>query len=300
MGKRGRVRILAVSLCLILAASALPTSAGADTGPKPSVRIRFSNMGGELCYGTLLSGSESTGPASAWDGREENAYTLENNPHSDYLPREIWEAFVNYEDPDGYYFLQRGWKVSESREIAWTYYPPSDFKILLYYPETGAFVSGGACERYAFDSYYTVDMAGVSAGGRLEAVRSYDYGREALSLLARVVITVAVEILVALPFGFRERRQLRILLTVNLVTQAVLNVLLNIVGYKSGPLASAAYYALLELAVFAVEAVLYCRLLKRASGARRQNRYYAAYAFAANSASLLAGLFLARTLPGIF
>ena len=299
MLKRGRGRLPALLLCLILTA-ALPTSASADMGPKPSVRIEFKNLGDEPCWGTLLSEHEASGPAAVWDGTEENAYTLENNPYSDYLPRGIWEAFVEYEDVDGYHFLQTGWPVSESGEIAWTYYPPSSFKILLYYPETGAFASSGIYERYAFDSYYAVDMAGLSAGGSLEAVRSYDYGREIPSLLARVVITVAIEILVALPFGFRERRQLRTLLVVNLVTQAGLNVLLNIAGYKSGPMAAAAYYALLELAVFAVEALLYRRLLSRASGGRRSGWYCAAYAFAANLASFLAGLFLLRMLPGIF
>ena len=65
-----------------------------------------------------------------------------------------------------------------------TYYPPPKFKILLYYPETETFVSSGIYERYAFDTYYTVDMNGMDIGsmeynegmstsGRLNAYRSY-------------------------------------------------------------------------------------------------------------------------------
>ena len=42
--------------------AALSVSAAADTGPKPSVRVRFRNMGEELCYGTLISEKPSTGP----------------------------------------------------------------------------------------------------------------------------------------------------------------------------------------------------------------------------------------------
>ena len=91
--------------------------------------IQFEHMGDELCYGTLLSKEKSTGPASAWDGRTES-------DQKEYMDPGIWKIFVNYKDPDGYYFLQRSWKVSESKELAWTYYPPDDFKILLYYPET--------------------------------------------------------------------------------------------------------------------------------------------------------------------
>lgn len=113
-------------LCMIMAVSAFPMTVNADMGPKASVRIQFEHMGDELCYGTLLSKEKSTGPASAWDGRTESA-------QKEYMDPGIWEIFVTYKDPDGYYFLQRSWKVSESKELAWTYYPPDDFKILLYY-----------------------------------------------------------------------------------------------------------------------------------------------------------------------
>ena len=143
---------------MIMAVSAFPMTANADMGPKASVRIQFEHMGDELCYGTLLSKEKSTGPASAWDGRTESA-------QKEYMDPGIWEIFVNYKDPDGYYFLQRSWKVSESKELAWTYYPPGDFKILLYYPETETFVSSGIYARYAFDTYYTVDMGAAAEGG---------------------------------------------------------------------------------------------------------------------------------------
>ena len=201
--------------------------------------------------------------------------------------------------------------VSETKEIAWTYYPPPKFKILLYYPETETFVSSGIYERYAFDTYYTVDMNGVDIGsmeynegmstsGRLNAYRSYHYRQEILSLLARIALTIAIEMIVALLFGFREKNQLLILIIVNLVTQIVLNVLLNIINYNSGPLAFTVFYALFEIVVFAMEAVLYCKILKKASERQKKNWYYVTYSFAANSVSFGAGFFLARALSGIF
>ena len=124
-------------LCAVMIAVGFPVTVRADMGPKPSVRIRFENMGDELCYGTLLSKTKSTGPASAWDGVESHAKHNENKSYSyaafDY---ETWKVFAEYQDEDGYYFLQEGWKVSETKKIEWTYYPPQSFKILLYYPET--------------------------------------------------------------------------------------------------------------------------------------------------------------------
>ena len=124
MKKRMHVRLFMLLFYLIFTVTALPITAKADMGPKPSVRIQFKNMSDDLCYGTLLSKEKCTGPAQVWDGtaRNEQLYDLDRN---------IWKAFVDYKDPDGYYFLQRGWTVSETGEIAWTYYPPEDFKILL-------------------------------------------------------------------------------------------------------------------------------------------------------------------------
>lgn len=205
----------------------LPAKVKADMGPKASVHIQFENMSDEVCYGTLLSKEESTGPASVWSGWEDDARVKEKYPFSYYFKRDIWEAFVNYEDPDGYYFLQEGWTVSETKEIAWMYYPPSSFKILLYYPETNTFVSSGIYERYAFDTYYTVDMQGIqmnsedyndnlSTDERIEAYRSYDYRQEMLTLSIRIILTILIEMVVAICFGFRTKKQLLVLTLVNI------------------------------------------------------------------------------------
>lgn len=289
-----------------------PATANADMGPKPSVRILFENMGDEPCYGTLLSERQSTGPASAWDGNEEHGWYKENENYSwatfDY---ETWKAFVEYEDPDGYYFLQEGWDVGATKEIAWTYYPPSPFKILLYFPETGTFVSSGIYERYAFDTYYTVDMNGVHIGSveyneelstneRLEAYRSYNYRVEVTALIGRILATIAIEMVVALLFGFRERKQLLLLIGVNTATQVILNVLLNIINYNSGQMAFVFFYVLFELVVFGLEAVAYCLWMNRLSKKVREKWFYVLYAFFANGVSFVVGIYIATHFPGIF
>ena len=260
-------------------------------------------MGDDLCYGTLLSREKHAGPARVWDGTARLAQLYD-------LDRSIWKAFVDYKDPDGYYFLQRGWTVSETGEIAWTYYPPENFKILLYYPETETFVSSGSYERYAFDTYYTVDMEGVRIGSveynedlstneRINAYRSYNYRKELLSLAVRILLTIAIEMAVALLFGFRQKKQLQILALVNITTQLLLNLLLNIIHYNAGPLAFITSYVFFEFIVFALEAVLYCRFLKKVS-LKKENEYYVLYSFIANSASFWVGYYLATVLPGIF
>lgn len=316
-------------LCLVLTILLFtPVTAKADLGPKPSVRILFENMGDEPCYGTLLSDRSSCGPAHAWDGDENHAWYKENDCEWAAFEYEVWKAFVEYEDPDGYYFLQEGWSVSSSKQIAWTYYPPSPFKILLYYPETGTFVSSGIYERYAFDTYYTVDMSGVQIGSvayneelstderrkpldieyneesdideRIEASPSYNYREEVISLIARIVITIIIEMVVALLFGFRKKKPLLLLVGVNAATQIILNVLLNVINYNSGQWAFVFFYILFELLVFGLEAILYCVWMKRLSGKKRPGWFYVLYAFVANGVSFAAGLLIANWLPGIF
>lgn len=297
-------KIIIMLICAVFVVMNFTIPASADTGPKASVRVQFVNMGDELCYGTLLSKYESTGPNSVWDGDEEHIdnYNLDLG---------IWRAFVEYKDTDGYYFLQTGWKVSETKEIAWTYYPPSSFKILLYYPATETFVISGIYEKYAFDTYYTVDMNGVNIGSveynedlstneRIEAYRSYNYTQEILSLVARIIITIVIEMAVALLFGFRKKKQLLVLASVNVVTQIILNVLLNVINYNSGPLAFVLNYILLEIIVFVIEAVLYCTILKKVSEPPKKNWYYVLYALVANAVSFGAGFIVAQMLPGIF
>ncbi|MGM9684491.1 MAG: hypothetical protein ACI3XQ_12915 [Eubacteriales bacterium] len=297
-------KIIFLFICTVFISTLLPTTASADIGPKASVRITFENMGDELCYGTLLSKTQSTGPNSVWDGDEDFIC-------NEGMDLDIWRAFVEYEDEDGYYFLQIGWQINQTKQLAWTYYPPNSFKILLYYPETDQFTVSDICERYAFDTYYTVDMDGVNIGSvaldeenstdsRLNAYRSYLYKQEIISLVARIVITIAIEMGVALLFGFRGKKVLLLLATVNTLTQIILNVLLNIINFNSGSWAFVAGYILLELAVFAIEAVLYSILMNKLTDKVKPAWFYVVYALVANAVSFGAGLMIANILPGIF
>ncbi len=280
-----------ILLLFFLLALLMPITVSADTGPKPSVQVTFNDLGDAPCYATLLSKTPSTGPASVWSGKEDEIY--HNNAYE--FDRRIWNAFTGYQDPDGFYFLQWSWQVNETKEFRWGYYPPSEFKILLYFPEQDQFYSSGILERYAFDSYFTVN---VTPGQLLETAKSYNYTLEAISLVTRIVITIALELGIALLFGLRSKKELGLLLLVNVVTQVVLNVALNLVNYNNGQQAFARAYMGYELLVFAVEAAIYCIFLTR--NRERQPQECIAYAFVANLVSFLAGFGIAKLIPGIF
>ena len=302
--KTGRCkRVLFMVLCAVLLTMLFPVSASADIGPKPSVRITFENLGDELCYGTLLSEQDNNGPSWAWNGDEEWANYEEKPSSYREIGYEEWKALVEYEDTDGYYYLQESWLISETGEINWTYYPPDPFKILLYFPDTDTFAVSGVCEQYAFDTYYTVDMADIDPNGgeMLPVRRSYDYGGEIVGLLARILLTIAIEMVIAvMAFGFREKRQLQVLIVVNGATQILLNVLLNVTGYINGPIIFVLDYIFLETLVFVIEAVVYCIWLRKVSGFPRKKRVYVGYAWVSNTVSFIVGMIIAWLLPGIF
>lgn len=309
-------KLFSIALTVILLCMLFSFTASADTGPKPSVNITFQNMGDEVCYGTLLSLKDSWGPARAWNGKEAPDYYVwegdaveykdENGTHKD-----IWQKMVEYEDADGFFFLQRIWRIDDNHKMNWTYHPPKTFKILLYYPETDSFVSSGIYESYAFDSYYTVNMEGIeiadvnsqegnsSEKGKtdifLTLEKSYDYTWETVSLFARIIITIALEIGIALLFAYKGKRELTIICTVNIITQIILNVALNIENYLEGYMAFTAYYVFLEVIVFALEAVIYSAFIKD-KGKRRN----ILYALISNGVSFAVGLLISHVIPGIF
>lgn len=282
-------RLTALLILLLVFALAMPLAAFADIGPKPSVRVTFTGAGGREFYATLLSQASGTGPYSAEPGRSWGNDLEENEP--------VRQAMAAYQDPDGFYFLQTAWQCSETRPLAWTYYPPVTYKLLVYFPDTGEFLTSGVYSRYAFDNYYTVDLADL-ANGQLVLRKSYDYTWELVSLLVRILATIALELAVAVPFGFAKKPFLRPILTVNVVTQILLNLGLNMIAYWMGGLAFMIFFWPLEVLVFIVEAVAYRPLLGRRGGASAS--LTTIYAFTANVISCVAGFWLAQVVPGIF
>lgn len=288
-----------LAACLSVFAIILPTPAAADIGPKPSVVVQFEGLSGETYYVTLLSKSDSTGPYSA-DTPHEHISMDEGD-----LP--VWQKFWDYADSDGYYFINFLLKANDTDKFVWGYYPPSDFKILIYLPRTDTFISSAPLKRYAFDSYYTasVDMSEIT----LEAVNDYSFQTEKgndiwphlLSFAARLVGTLAIEILLALAFGFTSKKQLKVLFFANLATQVLLNAALSVIIYFDGLLTFSFYYILFEIIVTAAEALIYAKFLPPDSK-KPQSRvwFIILYAVAANLLSFAVGTFLAYFSPEVF
>ena len=262
----------------------------ADTGPKPAVSVNVKNLGGATCYATLLSEREQYGPyctteiEKRWD--EMRAETA------------VWEAFAAYKDPDGFFFLQELWDLRYVPKYAWEYHPPRIFKVLLYWPDEGRFAVSEITEAKDFYSLFEVDASEVRfADGSnigtiaVKPVDSYSY--RIWAFVSRVLITLAVELLIALAFLFRTRREWLVIIATNILTQIALGIFATISVVQGGrDMQFFVTLAFLELGVAIIEAVVYILFLRKASGKKRGLWVYVVYALVANAASYFVGLWI--------
>lgn len=297
MKKRYMKFVEIVCATLILFIFIEPIAVQADTGPKPSVVVEFEGIEDEIYYVTLLSEVKSTGPWSAGNAYQEW-----------YENEEVWEKLNAYSDTDGFYFLGCYENCSVTEEFVWSYYPPDTFKILVYFPENDSFLVSDIQERYAFDSYYTADVKEGMNVTQTSAIvkdgmnvsRTYDYTWEVVSLVCRILITILLELGVAWLFYFRSKRQIQVIVLTNIVTQTILNLLLNIICYQKGSWAFVFHYIWLEILVFVIEGSIYAAVLHRFIQSDQKKIHPWLYSLVANVVSFVVGLCIAKIVPGIF
>lgn len=272
-------------------------SAFADMGPKPSVVINIEGLQNEKYYITLLSSVEEYGPYSVSSIRSKKDQYENNNE-----ALIVWQKFVNYKDKDGYYFLQYFGEKNDKSTFSWTYYPPEKFKVLIYFPDHDYFVnSEEILERYAFDSYFKVKLSGNIENGTLKINlhKNYNHFDEIFSLIVRILLTILVELAIAILFAFRKKKLITFICIVNIITQTLLNIFLNISNYKYGGLVFTFNYVWMEVLIVFIEAYLY-KVGFRKMGYDTKKYTTIAYSVVANTLSFAVGLYLSFIIPGVF
>ncbi len=268
--------------------------ASADMGPKPSVNVNAEGID-EECYITLLSKNGPTGPYLAREYRES------------WGPKNAWNAFENFADEDGYtfgYFME---KLEDGKYIM-GYYPPDEFKVLIYFPKRNVYIISQAFERVRFDTYIRMtvnaeeaSLAMMNSENRVyevEAEEYYEYADELHSLVLRIILTVALEVGVAFLFGYRGKQFIIIGIT-NALTQIVLNIGLFHIDMRYGDIYMVLNYVMLEIAVILIECIVYSKTLYLLGNPEKRD-HPCAYAIVANILSFAAGLALSVVLPKIF
>ena len=147
-------RLFPLLLALLLLIPVLLIPASADTGPKPSVTIYFENPLEKTYYATLLSEASSTGPHSVATKQDILSHSKQDCTY------EIYQKFVDYQDADGFYFLQVYDSCGETDTFIWGYFPPSPVKVLVYFPQSDTFSVSQICDRKVFASHFTASTLG--------------------------------------------------------------------------------------------------------------------------------------------
>lgn len=285
-----------ISMVLILMA-ALAICAFADFGPKPSVVVEFEGAGDREYYVTLVAKEDKLGGPY-------HRITVDDQPEE--VNPAVWNRLVGYEEPDGLVFAGNVQKLTGDGDYVWGYYPPSEFRVLIYFPDTDSFVaSSEILEQYAFDSYYQMDFNDLpenwnDAVAAIPVTRKYNLLCQITAFLLRLAVTVAVECLLAVLFGFTGKRQLLLVAAVNCVSQLALNLL--ILDESVGLFVFyVLQYALIEVGVILAEGLVYCLALpKLVTPEQNRNIHPIAYAVIGNMASFSLGYLLSNCFPMLF
>lgn len=302
-----------ISLLFVLAVliMLMPIPVYADMGPKPSIVITVDGLNENKCYATVLFNESSVnGPHRSWEEFSETdiEYLYDGKEKS------VFFKFADFKDADGYVFTGIISNLTtEDNKFSLGYYPPYQFKALLYFPDTDTYALSDVMERYAFDSFYTVFFNGANhANG--ESAFSMSHKDTPLKFwlplvcgfVIRLALTVLIETVIAVPFFLRNKKQFFIILWVNALTQALLNLSLNFMYITVYAAFKILLYALFEFIVFVAEAIIYKKLLPKyekpnAEGVMGSKKSrYVCYALIANFVSFIVGLVLSEIVPTWF
>lgn len=107
--------------------------------------------------------------------------------------------------------------------------------------------------------------------------------------------------MIALFFGFRTKKQLLIIVAVNILTQTILNILLNVINYNQDSVMFVFNYIWMEVLVTILEAVVYYVFLYKYNRGKAIKKWLAPlYALTANVVSFGIGLYISHLIPGVF
>lgn len=130
----------------------------------------------------------------------------------------------------------------------------------------------------------------------MESLNSFNLVPNLLLFTIRVILTIVIEVGIAILFMFYEKKIFRFIVTVNIITQILLNVSLSIIYFRLGTLAFVIFYILLELLVIVIEAASYLYYRQKHNIQSVTRFRLVIYALAANTASFLLGLILSNWL----
>ena len=241
-------KIITQLLLIFCFLSLFTTTVSADMGPKASLHIEIKNAPNNHYYVALL----------ALDDRGPYGFINDNNMDvSDDEIKAASQAFMTYQDKDGFKAMNYIKECSSDNEFSWTYYPPSTFKVAIYNVADKSLKVSDICEKEAFDARFIVEY-----GPTLKVEEIDQVGNNIGKFFIRALLTTIFELALALLFGYREKRHIITIVITNLVTQILLNLFMAIADVSMGGYAWLFLFPIGEGIVWLIELIVYMIALK--------------------------------------
>lgn len=250
---------------------------GISNGYYQTTRIEFEGLKG-TCYATLLSNKTVSG---TWDAKLE----LDLN-----APEKVIEFFKNYEDSQRYYYLNYFQDVSEGL-LYWPFYPPEQFKLLIYYPDSDTYITSEATQRYALNSTY---KAIVNDNG-VTLVSNYNYFKMIFNTILRIVIFSLISIFVTVFIAKPSKIEIKYAVISNVVVQTLLNVIISVYSFRNG-------FSIVEYYMFMWIVYLFLFLIQGLIYTRKAHSYISPFmaSLISNLVTYLSGILLVDVFPSLF
>lgn len=256
----------------ILSISIVNISVSADMGPKPKITIDIKGIEGD--YVAAFAATEAWGPNIDYE------MWLEYSDEYDHFPE--YNPIMEYKDEEGFKWITFYKICSDEDEIAFTYYRPEIFKLIIY-KNGKLFEATEIIETYAFNSEFEIDFS----NNKIVISNNYNYKAEVFDFFLRLFLTFGIEIGLFFVFRLFTKRNLIIVILMNLLTQVALNVIINLVTYYNGLLDALFIFYICEFFIFILEALIYSIFMKD-----KNKKRILIYAILANLASLITGIIL--------
>lgn len=270
--------LLGIVLCMLLFSDYVL----ADIGAKPATILKFVGMDNENYRVTIISNHSGNGMKTV----TEVSFLQKKDKGMDAL----WWAIQNqgYE-AEGWKYVYQLSNATKNR-VEWGYHPPEEFRIAIYFPEQNKVViSKEILKRYAFRSYFQIYIKDSEI---VEITAHYNFWREIVLFLMRLLATLAIEVPLALLFGFRKREYLQIIVKINVWTQVGINLIALLAEVGIGPWVMLFIWIGLEVPVFLIEARYYAKQFKKLGTSPNKVDWAVVYAFVANIVSFIADMYL--------
>lgn len=285
-------KLLSLFLLMILTTSLLSIQSHADMGPKATADILIVGVDDNFYFDVLIERTNEVEVLSELELSE----MIEYNYYQTDYPAHVLNG---YQDEDGFasrtlYSGAPGTISKFDAEIdefhLGYFHAPEIFKVVIILEDDTMIVSE-IIERKLFNSQMTYDLTGVDLStdqfgvGVLE--EDIPYNDFTLSLILRVIITIAVEILILWMFKFRHAKSYKLVGFMNFVTQTLLSLGMVLGYYFWGSIFGlAAVLVIGEFFVFVSEIAIYSIFLKEKGHGKA-----ILYGFVANLVTLILTIF---------